>query len=542
MKPTQFLGLSIVAFWMFWPVRSGAPPVISNVAVSAAPNRNAPLAAILTCSTDRPTRVSLTISHQGRAWTVAPDLDFKRAHSVVVLGLRPGTKHAIRVSVTDEQGNASTAGPLEVTTDPLPEEFPPREVKISRPEAMEPGVTLFSVYRWPRGNTGPDRDYGLLVAVDENGEVVWSYRADHQIGNARRLRNGRILYVYGRSGGLAEIDMLGNTVRQWHTTGTPKTVPKGSIPVDTDTFHHEVYELPSGHFLALSTEVRAYDNYPTSETDPRAPKASARLVGDVVVEFSGDGTVVRKWKLLDLLDPYRIGYGSLSTGFWKDTYAGVVEGSVQDWAHANAIVYDARDNAALISLRHQDAVIKLDLAMGRVKWILGAHDGWQAPWRTLLLTPRGALTWQSHQHAPMLTPSGTILLFDNGNYRAHPFAEKLKASDSYSRAVEYAVDERTRTVAQVWTYGGPSDERFYSSFIGGADWLPRTGNVLVTEGGRISNSSGDPSDDETEHHWARLVEVTHTAPPRKVFDLVIDDKPPRGWAVYRAVRLPSLYR
>jgi hypothetical protein len=379
------------------------------------------------------------------------------------------------------------------------------------------------------------------VAVDERGEVVWYYRANHQIGDARRLSNGNILYVYGRSGGLVEIDMLGNVVRQWHTTGIPKVVPKGSVPVDTDTFHHEVRELPSGRFLALSTEVRAYASYPTSETDPRVPNAPAQLVGDVVVEFSGDGTVVRTWKLLDLLDPYRIGYGSLGTGFWKDTYAGLVEGSVQDWAHANALAYDARDNAALVSLRHQDAIVKLDLATGRVKWILGTHDGWRAPWRELLLTPRQGLTWQYHQHAPKLTPHGTILLFDNGNYRARPFAERLKASDSYSRAVEYSVDEATRTVSQVWTYGGPGDERFYSSFIGDADWLPRTGNVLVTDGGRISDGAGNPSDDESEHHWARLVEVTHTVPPMKVFELVIDDKAPRGWAVYRAERLPSLY-
>lgn len=96
-------------------------------------------------------------------------------------------------------------------------------------------------------------------------------------------------------------------------------------------------------------------------------------------------------------------------------------------------------------------------------------------------------------------------------------------------------------VAQVWVYGGLGDERFYSAFICDADWLPNTGNVLITDGGRVSVSEGNISGDLDEHHWERIVEVTHTTPPEKIFELVIDDVPPIGWAVYRSERLPRLY-
>ena len=47
-----------------------------------------------------------------------------------------------------------------------------------------------------------------------------------------------------------------------------------------------------------------------------------------------------------------------------------------------------------------------------------------------------------------MTASGTVLLFDNGNYRSWPPGKKLEDKDSYSRAVEYTIDAATKTVKQ----------------------------------------------------------------------------------------------
>lgn len=41
-------------------------------------------------------------------------------------------------------------------------------------------------------------------------------------------------------------------------------------------------------------------------------------------------------------------------------------------------------------------------------------------------------------------------------------------------------------------------------------------------------------------HWVTIMEVTHTSPPEKVWEIVIDDKA-GGWASYRSERMPSLY-
>ena len=135
----------------------------------------------------------------------------------------------------------------------------------------------------------------------------------------------------------------------------------------------------------------------------------------------------------------------------------------------------------------------------------------------------------------MVTSQGTILLFDNGNNRASPFDEPIRPSDNFSRAVEYAINESTMEVTEVWEYGEFTDEPLFAGFLGDADMLPLTGNVLVTYGG-IRTRQGKLV--------GRLIEVTHTTPGEKVFDLAIVDptsEAANGWNIYRSERLRSLY-
>ena len=75
--------------------------------------------------------------------------------------------------------------------------------------------------------------------------------------------------------------------------------------------------MANGHFLVLTIEYRTFDNYPTSDTDPFAPTATIRVAGDVVVEYTRDGTVANRWSMFDLLDPFRIGYG-VFVDFWGE--------------------------------------------------------------------------------------------------------------------------------------------------------------------------------------------------------------------------------
>jgi arylsulfate sulfotransferase len=518
-----------------------APSIVAN------PNPAVPLAAIVSAATDEPAELVIEVSDGDRKWNVPESGELATEHHRAVLGFKAGRKHQLRVSARDQAGNVSDVQELEFETAALPSDFPPMKTVVSAAEKMEPGVTLFALMKWPTG-APLDEDYGLALAVDATGEVVWYYRGDEAVEDPRPLPNGNLLCIIGHNRAF-EIDMLGNVVAQWHASQHPNPravakVPEGSIPVETETFHHEIQQMPSGNLLVLSTEMRRIEDYPADPGKPGGGAKAANVIGDVVVEFARDGSIVHQWKLMDMLDVYRVGYDSHSPT-WNNWAYTQVSGGTLDWAHGNSLFYDESDDSILVSFRNQDAVVKFSRETGKLIWIMGTHDGWKAPWKPYLLEPQGGLAWQYHEHAARMTPGGNLLLFDNGNYRHWPPGEKQKAQDSYSRVVEYAIDAKARTVREVWKYGGPGDETFFSPFISEADLLPRTGNVLVTDGGRIRDKEGNTSDDiRGGHHWARIAEVTHTSPPQKVFELVIDnpDKDNTlGWAVYRSERLASLY-
>ena len=144
---------------------------------------------------------------------------------------------------------------------------------VSAADKMEPGVTLFALMKW-RNGAAPDDGYGLALAVDAGGEVVWYYRGDEMVEDPHPLPNGNLLCIIGHSRAF-EMDMLGNVVAQWHASQHPNPwavakVPEGSIPVETETFHHEIRQMPSGNLLVLSTEMRRIEDFPA---DPASPAA-----------------------------------------------------------------------------------------------------------------------------------------------------------------------------------------------------------------------------------------------------------------------------
>jgi arylsulfate sulfotransferase len=508
------------------------PIIVSSAKITMAPNPDTPLVGVLELSTDEPTRVRVSLSSSASR---VIDFDkFNTNHSLPILGFHPGKKHIIHVIVIDEAGNETSADSnIEVTTDPLPEGFPPIEVLVSKPEKMETGVTLFPV----RGG-GANADFGnVLVIVDETGEVVWYHKPPAGIGDVRRVSNGNLLFISGGDS-IVEMDMLGNVVQKWHPSLTTEG-DQDSTQVVTLNFHHEVFEMASRNFLVLSKEDRDIDNYPTSETDPLAPTETALVTGDLVVEFSRDGSILNEWSLLDILDPLRIGYGSLII-FQGDRG--------KDWSHCNGVIHDPIDDSIIVSCRQQDAVIKFRRSTGELIWILGPHENWDLnEFGEFLLTPtnESEFFWPYHMHAPMITPGGCILLYDNGNFRASPPDEKLPAVENFSRAAEYCIDEASNEITLIWEYGQFAEEILYTPLIGDADLLPTTGNVLITFGGITIDADGNPTDNPGQaKNSVRIIEVTHTTPAEKVFDLKIADDTlelENRWRTYRSERLQSLY-
>jgi arylsulfate sulfotransferase len=163
------------------------------------------------------------------------------------------------------------------------------------------------------------------------------------------------------------------------------------------------------------------------------------------------------------------------------------------------------------------------------------------------LTPVGTpFEWNYAQHAPVLTPQGTLLVYDDGDSRASPFDPPVPDSANYSRAVEYDINEQTMEVSQVWDYGRTSAERLYTDAGGNADWLPQRGNVLVNFARVMYVNGLHPSPYSQNATMVRIQEVTHDPVPEVVFDLAFFDygntnSSYLGYLVYRSHHIPDLY-
>ena len=504
--------------------------------VTRSPHAHAPLAATVSFETDAPSHALIDIDDGNRRRTIELGGPATTDHAHVALAFKPGSTYSVVAKARGQDGETIEADePVTFSTPPPPADFPPIEVLACDPDKREPGLMVVSTSYAPMMQL-PEMP-GYLLGIDRFGDVVWYLRDTVSLFDVRLLENGHLVYTTDDFR-MIEVDLLGNVHSRWYPRGRYKETPAGGIAVECENIHHAICLMPSGNFLVLSIEQRDFADYPGSESDPDAPSAPATLVGDVIVEFQPDGTIVNQWKLLDILDPYRRCYDSFAP-FW--IFRGYEE--TYDWCHANSIAYDPSDDSMLLSLRHQDAVVKISRASGDIVWIAGDHGNWKAPWADKLLAPTDGLEWQYHQHDLSLTRDGGVLLFDNGTRRATPSDPPLPAPENFSRAVEYSVDEAAGTVAQTWSYDAGRDARYYASFVSGADRLPVTDNVFITFGGIIYEDDGTPSDNNREDRiCVRLVEVTRTDPAEKVFEMKIEDTSETDavrWLAFRSEHLPG---
>ncbi|MGB5317784.1 aryl-sulfate sulfotransferase [Eudoraea sp.] len=501
-------------------------------------NAKAPLAGIYNIVADKPVKVRLSINN-GNQPIIVPGLDvYAEEHESLVLGLGPNKTHEVIAVLIDEQGNETILPPKQITTPALPDDFPKLNLTMEASEKLEPGITMFTVFKW-LDKFEDDPDWGYAIAVDDKGQVIWYLKTDYFIDEVRRLQNGNLFFGGSVDGRVYEIDMLGNVINEWHSAGAVVgEVAEASIPVDTDVFHHEVRELDSGNFLSLGLEVISLEDFPAAYP-PSKKRAAADVASDVIIEFDKKGNTIHKWSVSDILDIKRLGAGSLTRGFYEDVYKDKYDSVPFDITHSNALYYSEAEGAAYVSSNYQCVIYKVDMETGKLKWIIGDPTGWEKPWSEKLLKPEGEFIYPYHQHGLEVTPQGTLLLFDNGGSRHLPPNKPMPAEERFSRAVEYKVNEAAGTVEELWSYG-PQYERFVSPFISDADYLPETGHILITDGGRIKGEDGEPLATFGGRNWARIFEVTKEDKSRKLWEITIED-PEVGLSVYRAERFKSLY-
>ena len=477
---------------------------------------NAPLAGVLALTTDEDSRVSVSVSDGTAVWE-RRFYDYGTTHSVPLLGFKANRTNVITVTVHDKFRNAFRATqPLVFITGSLPTALSKSVVFTSQPQKMEPGYTLFRIQN---RNNADDH----VAMVDNSGQVAW-YSDAPTTSDVRQLENGNLFMPLAKS--FVEINMLGDRVNTW--------VAPTNLPVNL----HDGVPTAHGTILYFSDASRMVTNFPTSVTDSNAPTVTTNVLYNKVVEISAtNAALLNTWSPIDVLDAARLTYLTLS-----------IKSSLGwDNEHSNAVIEDPRDDTLIVSMRNQSAVIKFSRTNGQLKWILGPHENWGPEFQRSLLTPVGAFfEWQYGQHAPVITPQGTLLVYDNGNDRAIPFTPRVPDTNNYSRAVEYVINEQTMEVSQVWDYGRNNGERLYTDRVGNADWLPQRGNVLINFGYVNYVDGVRPSPIAPGAVMVRIKEVTHSRYPEVVFDVAFfnynNTKTDYGGCfTYRSHRVPDMY-
>ncbi len=441
------------------------------VSLTLNPSGINPLAAELAFQTREPARITIEVLGAEpvtyRAGGQATE------HRIPVLGLYPGIENRIVLRVVGT-GPEYALDTLRLATAPLPEFMPDIRIEKADRDQMEAGWTLSNL------SIGKNSNYlSYPILFDSNGDIRWYLDLSSfggMVAMTEPLANGNLLFLYGSA--VYEYDMLGVEINRWDTPGY--------------WTHHDVIEKPDGNLIVA------------------VDKSGIGTVEDFIIEIDrASGAIVNEWDLRQVLDMKR-----------RDLVSDEV-----DWFHMNAIWYDEGDDALIISGRNQGLVkVTRD---NRLVWILAPHKGWgkagpeadgheTAPFLLTAVDASGVpypepiqqgmeeapdFRWSWGQHAPLLLPNGNLFAFDNG-YRRY-FTD---GDHSFSRGVEYVIDEAAMTVRQVWQYGEERGSNYYSSIISDVDYLPETGNRLIMPGIIF-----------TPAPHARVTEVTYPA-GRVVFD------------------------
>ncbi len=525
------------------PVTTAAPEPVTEMTVVDNPNSS--LSAQLEFELEPAAIITVTAVSGDHIVAVPPTATAHSSVTIPMVGMRSDRTYAITASLSDADGADLGALDAEFTTGSIPDRFVPFDFE-SDPSRTAPGYTIVEMVelRDPASITParPFDEFQYLIALDNDGEIVWYYENGPVIGGVEQTTDGTFTSYYWPNG-IREFDMLGNEVGDWiapleagvipeppeQNTATPTVDAIDPVPLMSDTFeltHHEAYRTVDGNYLMLSTTNHGLTDEQRATLCPGDDQPFT-VLSDVAVEFSPDGEVLRTWDLWDVIDVEEVPGDELCSEIFE------INGA-RDWMHANAVVYDPDRDAVIFSARHTSQVVAM--AHGdelgpqtELIWTFGDNG-------TMPLTGDGP----RYQHAVEVQDDGSILLFDNGNGRPGT-APGDPVNPPYSRAVLYDVDDRSEdpadwSVTQLWEYRSEDvdGEPLFAPFIGDADRLSN-GNVLITNGGADFMNP-------TSFLHTRIVEVVPDGASGGEVVWQLDAGAPGQFvATYRSERIDSFY-
>ena len=420
--------------------------------------------------------------------------------NLFVAGMKANTLYHMRGVVQFADGSQYMDPDMTFTTGDVPGAQRPVVTTTTTP-GMTPqgGVELLDL-------VGAPVTVAPVAIVDLSGNILWSYNPGLPgvgVNPIKLLPNGHFLINIsgaledGSNSVLQEVDLSGKLTWQMTAADLNKALAAATCAGCNITVvgtHHDFVMLPNGHLVMLASTQQSV--------------SGTTVTGDVIIDLDQNHNPVWLWNEFDHLDVSRQPY------------------MFPDWTHTNAILYSADDGNLIISIRHQNWLVKVDYANGAgagdVIWRLGYQGDFTLGGGT------DPTDWFFAEHGPSFVSTSTtgkfsLAVFDNGDDRFFPTGQVLCTGQSatcYSTVQIFDLDETAKTANLSFHTHVP----FYS-FFGGNVGVLANGNVeFCAAAESASTLAGD------------VFEITQGGSAQTVWHLKVT-----GQWIYRGQRLPSLY-
>ncbi len=303
-----------------------------------------------------------------------------------------------------------------------------------------------------KGKTGSELfflDY-RGIAIDRNGKPVWfaanfipEGEKDPSYRNLRMTKDGHIMYLDDVN--LYERDIKGNIL--WKGPERPVITNEAK-----EYYHHDFMKLDDGTYLTTSYYYQYEPNYYDSTV-------RCKVRYNTLIQYDANGKAVWTWNEKDHVSKDLI--FSIYTA--KDTSI--------DGTHLNAFDCDKKEDAIIMSCRHNSSIVKIDRKTGNVKYAIGIYGNKekQAGISPLLL----------HQHGLVILPNKKLLVYNN-----NVPDEVEKRGIAYPKLMIIDQPTKKKAATVYWEYECRTS-RFPNGIMGKggyAAYLPN-GNILACMGG-----------------------------------------------------------
>ena len=307
-----------------------------------------------------------------------------------------------------------------------------------------------------------DRKSPFVVIFDNRGVPVWWQDTHSGPAAAKLLPNGNLAWHELASGPLGTNSSLAFTERRLDG-GEVRRIKAVGQPTD----FHELVRLPNGNSLLL-----VYRPRDGVDLQPYGGPANATVLDAEVQEIAPDGSLAWSWNSAGKVSEAEV---TRWWGYILDNPARLEDGrTAYDTMHPNSIEPDG--NGLILSLRHINALLRIDKASGNVTWKLGGSNTPQS------LAIQGDQLGSSSfggQHDARKLSDGTITVHDNRSTYGQP-----------PRSLRYRLDLGAKTARLLESV---SDPQVPDSFCCGSSRKLSGGNWVTGWGGSELFSEQTPS-------------------------------------------------